>query len=831
MRTLWQDTRYGLRMLLKSPGFFAVAVLTLALGIGANTAIFSLIDALLFKSLPEVRDPRELVLVTDNGSASLSYPLYEYLRDNNQSLSGLFVSPYIDKRRMGIAGSDSAEQERVWNQPVSGDFFPVLGVSAALGRMLTPDDDRPGEPRSVVVISHDFWSRRFGRNPEILGKTLTLDDIPLTIVGVAPQGFVGFAAGSRPDIWWPIQLISRVTGNDWLTEGGSQWLQIAGRLKLGVTATQAREELDGLYKRMLLAQTGDRQLSEKERQELQSHGIELQPAAAGFVSNRGELQRMLIVLMAIVGAVLLVACTNLAGLLLARGATRQREFSVRAALGAGRSALIRQLLTESLLLAVVGGVSGLLLAQGGVRLLVHYVPDYGQSVFLDLTPDARILAFTFLITVGTGLLFGLIPAWQNSRQEVVAAIKDQAGAVTGRGFPHFWSKALMVPQIALSFCLLIGAGLFVRTLQKLQTLDVGFDRENLMVFYLDLGNAYDETRRGNFHQQVMDRIRDLPTVHSAAMSNIQTLGGAEIAYGPFEVTRAEKAGSADEKMKVRGTGVTLGYFQAMRIPVLMGRDFGPEDEPTAQSGQAGSSARPIIIDQACARQLFGNENPIGKLLTDGRRSREVIGVVGNVVHKGLRRGPRVSVYSLDTCRSRLLMFFHVRTSGDPLVVADGIRQVIRNLDPRVEVEALHTMREMVASQLQRERMLSQLGGFFSLSALSLACLGIYGILSYAVARRTREIGIRMALGARRSQVLSSIVWQGMKLAAVGCVLGVILAVALTRVASSLLYGVTPTDPLTFVLATVLLVAVGCVSCWLPARRAAKIDPMAALRCE
>jgi len=832
MGTLCQDIRYGVRMLRKSPGFTTVAVLTLALGIGANTAIFTLVNALLLKSLPGVKDPQQLVLVTDNGWPSLSYPLYEHLREADQSLSGLFVSPGVDKRRMMVAGSGTVEPERIWAQAVSGDFFPVLGVSAALGRMLTMDDDRPGSPQPVVVISHDFWRRRFGLDPKVLRKTITLEDVSLAIVGVAPRGFIGFATGSRPDLWWPIQLIPQVTGGDWLTEEGSQWLQIAGRLKPGVSETMAREELDGIFKRMRLAQLGDRQLSEKERQDLLSHRIELQPAATGFTWHRREFQRMFIVLMAIVGAVLLVACTNLAGLLLARGAARQREFSVRAALGAGRLALVRQLLTESLLLAAAGGALGLLLAQWGVRLLVHYIPEYGQSVFFELAPDAKILAFTFLVSAGTGLLFGLIPAWRNSRQDVVTAIKDQASSVTGRESAQFWGKALMVPQIALSFCLLIGAGLFVRTLQKLQTLDVGFDRESLMVFRLDLGNAYDDARRADFHQQVLDRVQNLPAVRSASMSNIETLGGSEAGYGPSKVARAESDPSADEGMKVRGTGVTRGFFQTMCIPLLMGRDFGPQDEPTAQGGQPSESARPIIIDQTCARQLFGDENPVGKLLrTDGRRPREVIGVVGNVIHKGLRGGPRVSVYSVDTCRAWALMFFHVRVSGNPLAVADDIRQVVRDLDPHVEVEALHTMEEMVASQLQRERMLSQLAGFFSLSALALACLGLYGTLSYAVTRRTREIGIRMALGAQRHNVLATVIRQGMTLTLLGCVVGVILAGALTRVVSSLLYGVTPTDPLTFVLTVLLLGTVAFVSCWLPARRAARVDPMVALRYE
>lgn len=833
MATLRQDISHGVRILRKNPGFTAVAVLTLALGIGANTAIFSLINAVLLKSLPQVKDPHRLVLVTDNGWPNLNYPLYEHLRDHSESLGGLFASPYVDKGRVEIPGAGAAEGELLAHQAVSGNFFSVLGVSAALGRMLTAEDDRRGEPQPVGVISHDFWSRRFGRDPAILGRTIMLEGVPLTVVGVTPPGFFGFAVESRPDLWWPIQLIPQVKGDEsWLTSAGSQWMQIAGRLKPGVSQTQAQEELNTIFQQMRLAQAGDRPLSEKERQDLLSHRIRLQSAATGFTWQRKEYQRMFSVLMAIVGAVLLIACTNLAGLLLARGAARQREFSVRAALGAGRRALMRQLLTESLLLALAGGVLGLVLAQWGVRLLVHYLPEQGESALFDLAPDLRILAFTFVVSVGTGLLFGLLPAWRGSRQEVGTALKDQAGNVLGRESSQLWNKALMVAQIALSCCLLIGAGLFVRTLQKLRTMDVGFNRESLMGFYLEAGREYaDGNRQASLQQEVLQRVQNLPAVRSVSMSNVQALGGGEMGYGPGKVARAESDPTVDEGMNVRGTAVTLGYFQTMGIPLLLGRDFGPQDEPAASGAPSADTSRPLIIDQTCARKLFGDENPVGKLLRAGNRSREVIGVVGDVVHKGLRGGPRLSVYSLETCRAWALHFFQVRTTGDPLAAAAAIRQVIHQIDPHVQVDGLRTMHEMVNEQVRRERMLSQLGAFFSLSALALCCLGLYGVLSYTVTRRTREIGMRMALGAQQHHVLGTVIRQGMTLTLLGGGLGVLLAIALTRVLSSLLYGVTPTDPLTFVLTALLLGVVALVSCWLPARRAARIDPMVALRYE
>ena len=584
---------------------------------------------------------------------------------------------------------------------------------------------------------------------------------------------------------------------------------------------------------MRLAQADQRGLSGEERQDFLKHRIELRPAAMGFTWLRREFQRLLFVLMTIVGLVLLVACTNLAGLLLARGAGRRREFSIRTALGAGRFALMRQLVTESLLLAAAGGVLGLLAAQWGVRLLVHYIPGYGETFLLHLTPDLRILGFTLLISVGTGLLFGLFPAWCGSRQQVATALKDQAGNIMGRSSGQFWNKTLIVAQTALSCCLLIGAGLFVRTVQKLQTLDVGFKRENLLSFELNLGKGYDNTRRASFYDEVLQRVHNLPGVRSASLSSIRSLSGSESAWGPAKVALVEATSTGDE-VAVRGTGVGLRYFQTMGIPLLLGRDFGPQDEPTTRADQANPAPRPVIIDQSSARKLFGEENPVGRLLRACDRSwppLEVIGVAGDVIHKGLRSGTRITIYGLETCSAQALEYFCVRTFGNPLAVAGGIRQVVRELDPQVEVTGVRTAEALVKDQLRQERMLAQLASLFSLSALALACLGLYGTLSYAVARRTREIGIRMALGAQKYNVLAGVIRQGMTLTLVGCGLGVVLAVALSRVVSSLLYGVTPTDPLTFVLTVLLLGTIALVSCWLPARRAARIDPMVALRYE
>lgn len=830
MRTLWQDIRYGFRMLVRSPGFTTVAVLTLALGIGANTAIFTMINTLLLRSLP-VKDPQQLVLVTVSGYASLGYPHYEQFRNDSRSFSGLFAANGISKRHMIVTGGD-AEAEPVWARAVSGNFFSVLGVQAAAGRPLTPNDDRAGDAQAVAVISHGFWQRRFGLDPAVIGKRIVLDEIPFTIVGVTPPGFFGFEVGRRPDLWWPIQMFPQVDGwGDALTSRGSWWLRVMGRLKSGVPEEQARAELDVILQQMLIEDADRYGLSGRDQKRFLDRRLELQAGGTGYTRLRGQFQQPLFILVGIAGLVLLVACANIAGLLLARGAARQREFSMRAALGAGQFTLIRQLVTESLLLAALGGVLGLLLAQLGVRLLAaNYIPGYGETVLLKLTPDLRILAFTFIISAFTGVLFGLIPAWRSTRLDLVTALKDQTGSLMTRQSGQLWNKTLVVSQIALSCCLLIGTGLFVRTVQKLKALDPGFNRKNLMVFGLDTGKHYDDTGRANLYKEVLRQLENLPGVRSASFSTIRSLSGSEIGWGPSKVAVEGLGSNAEEALEVRGTAVGLKYFETMGIPLLRGRDFGPQDEPTP--GWRDQATRAVIIDQTSARKLFGEEDPVGKLLRPIGRDwppLEIIGVVGDVTHKKLRSGTRISIYGLETHHRG--QFFYARTFGSPLAVAGGIRQIVRELDPKVEVSGLQTMDDLVNAQLLQERTISQLASFFSLSALVLACLGLYGILSYSVVRRTREIGVRMALGAQTRNVLSVVIRQGMTLTVVGCVLGMILAVALTRVVSSLLYGVTATDPLTFILTIVLLCAVALVSCWLPARRAARIDPMEALRYE
>jgi predicted permease len=833
MRTLWQDIRYGIRMLRKYPGFTGVAVLTLALGIGANTAIFTLIDALLLKSLP-VPDPQELALVTEKGHSSLPYPLYEQFRDGSQCFRDLFAADSIGKRRLMVPGSPGDRAESVQSQAVSGSFFSVLGVPAALGRTLTPQDDRRGDPQAVAVLSYGFWQRRFGLDPKVVGKTVLLDDVPFVVVGVMPPGFFGFEVGGSPDLWWPLQMVPQVAWG-WeaklLDSKNAQWLRIMGRLEPGVARAHAQSELDVIFQQMRGKEADEAGLSGAEREKFLDSWIELEPGGAGHTFLRNDFRRPLYVLMAIVSLVLLVACANLAGLLLARGVARGREFGVRAALGASRLTLVRQLVVESLLLAAVGGGLGLLLAQSGAHVLARYLPGYGQDLRLQLTPDRRVLIFTMVVSAGTGLFFGLWPALRATRPDLVTTLKNEAGSVLGRAQGQLGNKLLVIAQIALTCVLLIGAGLFVQTLRTLQTLDAGFRRENLMVFGLDLGRDYDNSRRAHLHTEILRQLEYLPGVQSASLARVLSLGNRAGYFMP-NLTADGAAAKPGESLHCRGIGVAPNYLKTMGISLLAGRDFGPEDLPASSTNDKTRPLRKVILTESAAKQLFGQENPVGRRLREWRPepTMEVIGVARDTRHRRLRDEPFTTLfYYVDVEDADAA--FYVRTQGSALPLARGIRRVVHEVAPDVEVTGLRTMEAVVDAQLYRERALSMLASFFSLLTLALACLGLYSILSFAVVRQTREIGIRMALGAQRSNILSAVIRQGMILALVGCGLGAILAVILTRVVSSLLYGVKPTDPLTFVLTMLLLSVVALVSCWLPARRAARIDPMVALRYE
>ena len=842
-----QDLRYGVRMMLKYKGFSVVAVLTLALGIGANTAIFTVMNALMFRPLP-VKAPDELVLLASanrNGapvetspSARIealahtiyifSHMLYEQLRDGAHSLSGLFGVTDVSKRRMNAEG---AETEFIRAQEVTGAFFTTLGAQAALGRTFTTEDDRAGNPQLVAVISHSFWQRRFGADPAVIGKTITLEDKPVTIIGVTRPGFFGIEPGENPDLWAPAQQIL----SERALKDNSIWpLRLMGRLPAGVDRAQAQAELDLIYQRHLDEDRAKAATwSETERRLIFDRKLEVEPGAAGYTELRRQFRRPLWLLMAAVGLALLIACANVASLLLARAAARRHEFTMRIALGAGRLRLARQLLTESLLLAALGGCSGLLISQWCVQALLVFMRLEADSISFSVAPDARVLLFTLAATFLTGLLFGLAPALRASRLDLASALKGAGGNVAGDASRQKLNQTLVVAQVALSLVLLISAALFVRTLGKLRTTEnAGFNRENVVVFNIDFTQQFDDKGRTTLYKELLARLETLPGVRVAGMSADFLLRPLFSRDGIIAEGYTARPG---EDLGCHVHRVSERYFETMGFSLVSGRGFGPQDKRPA--GPANPNAlEPAVINQAMARRYFGDANPIGRRF--GNYSQpdkfrfEIVGVVKDVRYVSLREPPPPAYYKLAFhAPDGWGMTFAMRTMSDASALTATLGRVAREVDPAIRVRDVRSLDDVVNTSLHQERVLAQLGVAISLFALSLTCLGLYGVLSFAVAQRTREIGVRIALGAQRKDVLSLVVGQGVKLAALGLALGLAAALAVTRFVASLLYGVTATDPVVFIGVSLLLLLVAMLASWLPARRATEIDPITVLRHE
>jgi predicted permease len=838
LETLIQDVRYGARMLRKNPGFTAVAVLTLALGIGANTAIFTVINSVLLRSLP-VRNPDKLVQIVVRSKSSqsgytFSYPFYEQLRDGGRSLSELFAAGGVGQSdRLLVPNGGNAETEFVRAQPVSGNFFSVLGVPAILGRTITAEDDRAGNPQTVTVISYSFWQRRFGGDPSVVGRVINFNDVPFIIVGVTPAGFFGFQPGENPELWWPLQVWPQISRDPARLGEENIMLRLIGRLAPGVERPQAQAELAVVHQRYLdnFAASHGAKWTAEQRTEIFSPKLELRSGHAGWTDLRDQLRQPLFILMAVVGAVLLISCANVASLLLARAAARTREFSVRSALGAGRLRLARQLLTESLLLAALGGLLGLLLAQGGTRLLQSVIRLPSDPTSLRLTPDIRVMLFTSAATLSTGMLFGLAPALRGNRIDISFALKDNAGSVAAGAARQRFHQSLIVAQVALSLVLLIGAGLFVRTLRNLKGLDAGFNRENLILFNLHFTQRLDAPRWAALYKELLARLESLPGIRAASLFGEGYLSG----YNWWRGVSAEGYVAApDENLECAGVRVGPKFFETFGTPLLAGREFGPQDERPASTTNSFAPAT-AIINQAMARRYFGNNDPLGRRIVftgSPEKKFEIVGVVPDAKNESLRKKPGPTFFvpffqEPDNSWAN----FALRTSTDVRATMTSLSSVVQEVDRTVRVSNVRTMNEVVNASVHQELLIAQMGGFFSVFALALACLGLYGVLSFAVVQRTREIGVRVALGAQRRDVLSLVIGKGLRLTLVGCVLGLIGAFILTRLASNLLYGVTPTDPMTFLAVTALLIVIATLSSWVPARRAAKVDPTVALRYE
>jgi len=811
------DVRYGLRILRKSPGFTAVAVLSLALGIGINTAVFSLINAVLLRTLP-VKNPEQLVVF--NHRNDISYPMYQDLRDGNTVLSGLLC-------RFTIPASMSAEgqTERISAELVSGNYFQVLGVQALIGRTLRPDDARVPGAQPVVVLSNGFWRRRFGSDPGVLGKTIRLDGHPMTIVGITPAGFQGTEVGVSPDVRVPVTMSRAMIPVDVdMNSRAWQWLDIVGRLKEGVGRQQAESALNAFYMHARERELGSvfKDIPPSAKARVRSERLQLEPGSTGVSELREMFSRQLWILMGAVGVVLLIACMNVASLLLARAMARQREIAVRLALGASRVRVVCQLITESVMLILIAAGASLVIARWGSHMLVSFLPERRLPVALNVDPDFRVLGFAVIVSLAAGILFGLAPALQLTRSAVAPALKAQANLSALRGSVTF-RKSLTVAQVALSLLLLAGAGLFVRTLGNLKTVDIGYDRENVLLLQLaPLLNGYSDDQSTRFFEQIIERVNQLPGVRSASVGSMGLLGPGLTRQGVH--VEGDNTPRSDEEMAGWINSVSPKYFETLRIPLLLGRTFTARDTKSAP--------KVVIVNQTFARRFFGDQNPLGRRVAiGGTNNIAIVGVVRDGKYKDVRAKTPELAYLPFEQHLEGWMNLSLRTVGDPAKVSAAIRREVKAVDANVPVYNVRTLEAQLDESLSQERLVATLSSWFGAFALLLAAIGLYGVLAYSVTRRTNEIGLRMALGAARGGVIWMVLREALLLVSIGVAIGVALALVLARSVSSMLYGLKPTDSLTISAAAVILFVGAAFASYLPARRAARVDPMVALRYE
>jgi len=835
MTTLIQDLKFGLRMLAKNPGFTAVAVLTLALGIGANTAIFSLIDAVLLKMLP-VRNPEQLLWVVTarpDGTTNdaFSYPTFQQLAERNQALSGVLAFRNLGDLDLAVGG----EPGLVKGQAVSGNYFTVLGVTANPGRTLAPEDNRVAGGSAVAVIGYDYWTRRFNRDPSVVGRAITLNGSPFTIIGVTPPEFFGLEPGESVDISIPITMVAQVQPEfaaagspyDILNAPFRNWLYVMARLKNESGPPGAVANLEPVYdqaKRQ--AEEGLEGVSHLKAFFLESR-IQLEPGSRGLTALRQQFSKPLLVLMAIVGLLLLIACANVANLLLARANSRQKEIALRMALGAGRPRLVRQLLTESVLLALAGGAFGAFLAYWGSSSLMALMSRSSTPVLLHVAPDARVLAFTALSSLFAALVFGLAPAWGGSRLDLSRTLKDGARSSDHVGLRSRLGRSLVLVQVALSIMLLVGAGLLLRSLAKLRDFYPGFNRQNVLLFSINPNMAgYKDAQASDLYQRLLERTKALPGVSAASFSMFTPLSPH---FGYTLPTFEGFTRRPGETTPVNINTVGPEYFKALGTPILLGREFTTAD--------GAGTPRVAVVNEAMAQYFFGDSNPLGRRFSipgwKGDASMlEIVGVAQNTKSHSLREPtPPAAYVPFFQSPDNGAMTFEVRTAANPARLAIAARRIVQEADSRLPVFDVKTLTQQLDESLVQERLVASLSILFGVLALLLTCVGLYGLMAYSVARRTHEIGIRMALGANRVDLLELVVGEGFKLTLAGVGLGIAGALVLTRFLTSLLFGVKATDPLTFVMVSLLLIAVALLACYIPARRATKVDPIVALRYE
>jgi predicted permease len=829
---LLQDFKYGSRLLRLNPGFAATAILSLALGIAANTSIFTLLDQILLRLLP-VEDPRELVQFrmeggrvgsqSGDGVHTFSYPLYLALRDRNTVFTGV-TGQSTD--RLGLVGEDRGEVVDVaW---VAGNFFQVLGVRPHAGRVLTPDDDTPGGT-PVVVLQYDFWRNRYAGRLDIIGSTIRLNGTPFTVAGVAAPEFGGTNTGVLTQIWAPINAKAALNPDvrREFEDDRYSWFYLSARLKPGVNLEQAQSAIRVLYDQRRQEELKSEFFAKfpdtKDRFLRQT--ISLVPADRGLSSLRRTFERPLVLLQWLVGVVLLIACTNVANLLLARAAARQREVAIRSALGASRTQVVRQLFVESMMLAVTGGVAGLFLSIWLTRGLVRFLPYDPATLTLSTTPDTRVLLFTTAITLATAFVFGLFPAFQGSRVPVSATLKEEAGSVAG-GHGHVrLRKTFVALQVGLSSMLLIGAGLFVRTLDNLRKVDLGFNIENVVMFGLRPATQYDESRKLQVYRSVMESLVTVPGVKGAGATSTRLLTGgrwdSSISVPGVEIKNGNVPWSFFN-------AVTPGYFEALGIPVKLGRDFSWRDW--------GGSRKLCLVNEAVVKEYLDGANPVGRQLGQGRAvppDTEIIGVFGDARYHDVRdQVPRQTFVNLDSrMRNVAAVTVYARIQGDPRRIMPILREQVRRVDANLVVFDMRTMDEQLSMRLANERMLSFLSGGFALLAVILAVVGLYGVLAFVVARRTREIGIRMALGAAPGAVVRLVMKEMLAVILLGLAAGVAGAYLCGSYVETQLFGVKALDGTVFAISITILLAASLIASLAPAWRASRISPVRALRYE
>lgn len=829
---LTQDLRYAVRQLRNNPGFTLVAVLTLALGNGANTSVFTVLNGVLLKMLP-VRDAGQLAVVGDpswansrsNGTPRtdiFSYPLYQELRDHNSVFEGLCAAA-TDHHIEVDPGNTQFSDQKINGRMVSGNYFTVLGMQASAGRLFSDADDTAENANPVVVLSYDYWQRKFAGSLSIINKDIRLNGFPFTVVGVAPHGFDGDVVGERMSLFVPLSMQPEIVrGRHWRNNGNVSWLSPMGRLKPGTSLAQAEANVNLVFQQALKGDYGAR-LSSDDRKAIHDAHIKVVDGAGGVSALRGNYRVPLLLLMGIVGLVLLIACVNVANLLLARASSRTREITIRLAMGANRRRLLQQLLTESCLLGLMGGVLGALLAVWGVRLLIGM---FGPDTTLPVSPDWRVFAFTVILALVTGIVFGMVPALQSSKARLVVAAKDPLQAAREHGF--MWGKGLISGQVALSLLVLFSALLLVRSLRKLMTQDFGYSRDHIVVARTDPAAAgYDSDHMKLLAEQLVARISSTPGVRAVTYSSNGLFAGSEsgdaIIVPGFSGTDRDRVAMEDY--------VGPNYFEVVGIPVLAGRGIEPQDTAT--------STRVAVVNEAMVKHFFGGNNPIGRQFqiddaVEMKRPITIIGISKNAKDhgSGIREDVRPRFYlAYQQVSDPVQIMLEAQISGSPSGAVSNLQRQIKALDSHLPLGFIQTLDSLVTDSAGEQIALAKLSSFFAALALLLTCIGLYGVMSYTVAGRTREIGLRMALGAQRHDVLRLVLREAMLLVVLGLMVGIPFSLLSTRLLHSYLFGLKGTDPLTLLVVVFLLGIVAAFAGFIPARRAAAVDPIVALRYE